>query len=243
MKTVLFDRATRKVTGVDRAPLPFEATIYLPYDITIQKTVYTDIPGTKVHKRDNEGNLLYLDNLVVDNDGNLISADEVTYSHKEVDGKIVELYPATEPMKKADTYKFEDNPYIFTADEVIEAKKKAIDDHELADLVFFDENLDEGNFSTELTSFEADMGAGFIAIHPGGEARTKKLSLGTASEVINIYFEGAPEIVIEVGATASEFVPVVNGVAQLSEPASEVYVKFKNPSDQKREVHAFGILI
>jgi hypothetical protein len=242
MNNVVYDRLTREVTGIDRQPLPFEASIHLPYAIDLKKTAIEDVEGTTLPKFNDEGQPLYLNDVEVDG-GAIVVFEEVAYSEKEVDGEIVQLAPATEKAKRSVTYTLKGDFTKFTADEVIEAKKNAINDNELAELVYFDEDLDAKGFSTELASFEADTGVGFVAVHPGGEARTIKLPLGLSAQAIQIYYEGQSDIEIEVGSSASKFFPVVDGVATLDVLASEVYVKFTNLADRKREVHAFGILV
>ncbi|WP_026678226.1 hypothetical protein [Fictibacillus gelatini] len=262
MQTVVFNRITHKVAGLNRSAFPLEYAMSLPYEITLSKIV-EEVHG-KNQKTNAQGLPLYKDNVTVDEFGRE-TYDEVTEAHKAVafeeiantyviDGKEVDV-PAQVPTEWVDlepvmidnvvnqTVSFQDDPYAFTYEEVLEAKKASIQANNLRQLVYYDEDFNLESFSTNLASFAANMGDGILAIHPGGQVRNEKIPLGTPAKTIQLYLESAPNIKVEVGATVTSFVEFKDGIAQLSTAADQVYVRFTNTSDKFRDVYAFGILI
>jgi len=244
MKHVVFDLESGRITGVDRQPLPFEGVINLPYPIQLAKTIETVVPGMKVQKRNENGKPLYIDNVEVDEDGNLLSYEEVTYSTRDMgDGNVVELYPALIDATVTKAYTFEENPFVFTYEEVVEAKKRSLEANELTHLAYYSEGLDASEFSITLDSHNANMGRGFIVLNEFGTVRTKKINLGESVDRVEVYVEASEDVLVEIGTSATNFFPVEKGVANFPAPASEVYVRFTNTVDRKREIHAFGLLI
>ena len=239
MKSATFDLASGQITGVDRQPLPFEREIKLPYPISIMKTIQVPVPGMKVQKRNENGEPLYMDNMVVDEGGNLVSYEEVTYAEK--DGQA--LYPVLVDATLPKTYTFEENPVVFTYEEVVNAKKAALEANELTRLAYYSEDLDASEFSITLDSHDANMGRGFIVLNEFGTVRTKKINLGESVDRVEVYVEASEDVLVEIGTSATNFFPVEKGVANFPAPASEVYVRFTNTVDRKREIHAFGLLI
>ncbi|MNC74967.1 hypothetical protein D3C75_1264200 [compost metagenome] len=81
-----------------------------------------------------------------------------------------------------------------------------------------------------------------MALHPGGKCRTTKLQLSKAVQTIQVYLEAQEGVTVEVGATATNLMAIVDGVAELPAAADAVYVRFINTAESYREVYAFGLL-
>ncbi len=241
MDNVTYDRATGVITGVDRQPLPFEGEIKLPFDISPIKTVWNDT-GLKVQKKNELDQLLYLDNVEVDGNDNLISATEVTYGYKEVDGNLVELPPASEPLLQPATYKLQENTFVFNTEDVVNAKKNAINKNNFRKLDFYSEDLVEVDFTADATQ-DASMGIGFIAINPGGQVTTQAISLAKAVDTIETYLEAQEGIEMLVSSDNVKFIKVTVGSISFNAAADKVYVRFTNTADTRRELYAFGILV
>lgn len=263
MENVIFNRNTHQVTGLNRPAQPGEYSVAFPFVLVLTKIV-SEVMGQK-QKVNEMGQLLYKDNVVVDEVSGRETYDEVTEVRKAVafeevvnkyiiDGEEVEV-PGQVPTEWVDldpvliddvvqkSVSFEENPYIFEYVEVLEAKKDALQKANLRKLVHYDEDFNLEGFSTDLVSHAANMGDGILALHPGGSCRTEKIALGSAVKTVQLYLEAAQDVKVEVGATASSFVECKDGVAQLPVAADEVYIRFTNTTDKYRDVFAFGILI
>jgi hypothetical protein len=223
MNTVIISVENGMVAALNRPPLPFEREISLPYPLQLQKTIER-VQGEK-QKVNEHGQPLYLSP-----DG-----EETT----EAEGNT----PIMVPNTINEFVSFENNPFEFTEEEVIAAKQKSIEQNSFNKVVYFNEMMEVDDFSIELASHSADMGAGFISLHPGGQVRTKKLQLGAAVERVELYAEVDESVKIEVGTSATNFVPVEKGIALLPEASDAVYVRFSNTSDTHRAmIKSFGIL-
>jgi hypothetical protein len=255
---VVFNRQEHNVVGLNRPATEFgEYGVQLPYEIQLTKPV-TTIDGER-QKTNGAGQQLYLDGdaevsesrkatawETVTNTYNIVNEDgtnEQVTTAAQVPTEWEELPPIMIPNEITTYVSFQDAPALFTYDEILSAKIASIKSNASRDLVYFDEDFPLNKFSEELSSHAANMGDGFIALHPLGSCRTVKLQLGRSADVFQIYLESHPDVKVEVGASASNFVEVVDGIAQLAAPADEVYVRFSNMADRYREVYAFGILV
>ncbi|RAV18843.1 hypothetical protein [Paenibacillus contaminans] len=258
MTNVVFNRQDNTVVGLNRPATEFgEYSVQLPYAIELAKPILK-IDGER-QKTDGAGQPLYLDGddevpesrksiawETVTNTYNVVKDDGSTAlvtTTTQVATEWEELPPIMIPNEVTSYVAFAEAPALFTYDEILFAKIASIKANSTRDLVYFDEDFPLDKFSEELSSHAANMGDGFIALHPLGSCRTVKLQLGKSSDVLQIYLESQPDVKVEVGASASNFVEVVNGIAQLAAPANEVYVRFSNLVDRYREVYAFGILV
>ena len=87
MKTILFDRISNKITGIDREKLNFEFEVNLPYPINLNKTI-SEPTNEKIQKVNDNGEYLYKDNIqiTIDEFGNEIeSFDETIESEKVIE--------------------------------------------------------------------------------------------------------------------------------------------------------------
>lgn len=259
---VTFNRRTNQATGLNRPAGPFEYSVELPYEITLSKQLQK-VVGEK-HKKNDQGQMLYKDNVVVSETGEE-TYDEVTEARKaiawedrtvtyKIDGEEVkrivqqptkweELAPVMTDDVLEITAKFPKRLEEFTYLDVLEAKKAAIQENNLRQLVHFDEDFTLDTISDDLSTHAADLGDGIIALHPNGQARTEKIALPAAAEVIQVYTEMQDDITVEVGPTASDFHTVVDGVVTLPAAADAVYIRFTNQAAERRDVFAYGILI
>jgi len=138
---------------------------------------------------------------------------------------------------------FAEQPSLFTFDELNPIKQASLaKEYKGQLLVYYDEDFDLANFSSELAEHAANMGDGVLALHPGGSCRTKKLPLGESVEQVRLYLEAQDGITVEVGATVGSYVTVTDGTAQLPDPAQELYIRFTNTTESYKEVYAFGLL-
>ena len=73
MKTILFDRISNKITGIDREQLNFEYSVLLPYPINLKKTI-SELTNEKIQKVNENDEYLYKDNIqiAIDEFGNEI---------------------------------------------------------------------------------------------------------------------------------------------------------------------------
>lgn len=262
MDNVLFNRISNQVAGLDRPAFPMEYAVKLPYEITLSKSV-KEVQGEK-QKTNEEGQLLYKDNPEVDEFGQetytetteskrAVAFEEQTFTYV-IDGKEVQvkdqvatewedLPPVMVPDEVSRTVSFQEAPFEFTYEEVLQAKKEALQAANLRKLVHYDEDFLPGSFSTDLASHAANMGDGILALHPNGQARTEKIALPAAASTFQLYLEAAPGVKVEVGATATSFVEFKDNIAQLPAAEDAVYIRFTNTEEKYRDVFAFGILI
>ncbi len=267
MDNVVFNRQDNTVTGLNRPAGPFEYSLALPFPITATKSIsWTD--GEK-QKTDENGELLYKGNLILD-ENRLETYNEVTtariatewqevtqeYNLVNEDGSTTpvsntsqvataweNLQPVMVPNVVYTSVSFAEQPSLFTFDELNPIKQASLaKEYKGQLLVYYDEDFDLANFSSELAEHAANMGDGVLALHPGGSCRTKKLPLGESVEQVRLYLEAQDGITVEVGATVGSYVTVTDGTAQLPDPAQELYIRFTNTTESYKEVYAFGLL-
>lgn len=268
MSNVLFDRLSQKVVGLNRPASPFEFSVSFPFPLTLAKRV--SVRGEEVQKTDEQGNLLFMSNVVTDDVGNIVSFDETpeelevletedqthTYTTVNDEGEEEELTVTSQVPTKTEkrepvlvmepvyeTVTFPESFSHFTYEEIVAAKETSLNQNNLMQLAYFNEDMREEDFSTELTSHSADMGVGFIAVHPSGQVRTEKLPLGILTDRVKIYIEAQEGISVEIGTNATTFYELTQDTAFFPEPVDEVYVRFTNTAETKREIHSFGLLI
>jgi len=87
MKTILFDRISNKVKGIDREKFPHEYSVLLPYPINLNKTI-SESTNEKIQKVNENDEYLYKDNIqiITDEFGNEIETyDETIESEKVIE--------------------------------------------------------------------------------------------------------------------------------------------------------------
>jgi len=83
LQTILFNRTSNFITGIDREKLPYEYSVLLPFDIQLSKT-RQESTGQLIQKVNSENQTLYKDNIIIDPLTNVETFDEVTYSEKVI---------------------------------------------------------------------------------------------------------------------------------------------------------------
>jgi|GEM_PF-5514637 len=111
MRNIVYDLFTGMVKDYDRDPLPAEKSIVIPYPILLLKAIQ-ESTGSMIQKVNEQGELLYKKNIVADEFG------VETYT-ETTEGEDHEPIMVEEIVSR--TYTLEQNPYIFTADEVSDA--------------------------------------------------------------------------------------------------------------------------
>ena len=111
MKTILFDRISNKITGIDREQLNFEYSVLLPYPINLNKTI-SEPTNQLIQKVNENDQYLYKDNIqtITNEFGNEIeSYDETIESEKVIEWD-----------ERTVTYKIASDEYITELQDVIQ---------------------------------------------------------------------------------------------------------------------------
>jgi hypothetical protein len=147
-------------------------------------------------------------------------------------------------VDKTKVLTFDESPSEFTYADIVAQKEKQITSGTFFGKGILFEEMDETIFSTNLASFKADLGFGFVSLPSGGDIRTVKLSLPIATDLVGIKLETSVEgITVSVGNTASNLVEVKNGEISFDSPVSEVYVLFENYTDKRIDLYSFALLV
>jgi len=88
MKTILFDRISNKITGIDREKLNFEYSVLIPYPITLSKSIQCPT-NQQIQKLDQDSNPLFKDNIQIDSETGTETFDEVTNPTKVISTQTV----------------------------------------------------------------------------------------------------------------------------------------------------------
>lgn len=206
-------------------------------------------------KKDKDGNLLYYKEIVEE----IVNYEkqpplEITEDDErwpvELDEKgnemKVKLEKATEEVEKTKIVNFEEDMSQFNYDDVVLHKEKQLIKGTFYSKAKLFERMDESLFSTNLSSFNADLGFDMLSLPVGGEVRTIKLSLPKASSVVGVKLETNIEngVEVKVGATANDLQLVDRNMERIFEnEVSEVYISFKNITDKRIDIYSFTLLV
>ncbi|WHH58322.1 hypothetical protein [Petroclostridium sp. X23] len=227
---IAIDRFTEKVTGIDRSDLQSGIQITVPDSFNFTKTVIR-IDGEK-QKTNEEGQLLYKTNVRIGEDGQEVW-DEVTT--QEIDGEALE--PVMVPNEVQETVGFQKAPYEFTLEEVIQEKyRQALEEssftHLLADVF-----LDENDLDIADPSHSANTGVGILQLLPGGQAKTKSITLDQAADAFALLeFDADDGVVIYLAGQ-----PFTDGKLQLTSAVASCTIRFENTIDKPKSVRAYAI--
>lgn len=158
----------------------------------------------------------------------------------------VKLEKATEEVEKTKTISFEEDMTQFNYDDVVKHKESQLIKGTFYSKAKLFEKMDESLFSTNISSFNADLGFDMISLPVDGEVRTVKLKLPKASSVIGVKLETNIEngVEVKVGATANDLQLVDRNMERMFEnEVSEVYVSFKNITDKRIDIYSFALLV
>lgn len=163
----------------------------------------------------------------------------------EDDERFVEgLEKAQIEVKKTKTSTFDEDMEAFTYDDIVKEKEKQLLKGTFYTACKLFEKMDESIFSTNISGY-ADLGFDFLSLPSKGEVYTIKLELPNEANVVGIKFEASVDgLNVLIGNTTSNLIPINrNNEVIFDNPASEVYVKFKNSTDKRIDVYSFALLI
>jgi len=111
MKTILLNRSSNKITGIDREKLNFEYSVLLPFSINLNKTI-SEPTNEKIQKVNENNQYLYKDNIQITTDefGNKV----------EVFDETIESEKVIEWDEQTVTYRIASDEYITELQDVIQ---------------------------------------------------------------------------------------------------------------------------
>jgi hypothetical protein len=149
----------------------------------------------------------------------------------QIPDQTIENPPIMIPEIINKTYQFEENPYIFSYDEILTAKKSAINNNSLTKLFFYDEDF----LNNDLVFNQSHIGDGFISITPQGSVSTQTLTLPKQTNIIELYQESQEGLLFEIND-----IQVVDGRVKLSSLTNQIIIKVSNPTNKNLELYALG---
>lgn len=130
------------------------------------------------------------------------------------------------------TVTLENNMFEFDYEEVLEAKKQAINNNNLLSLCFYDEDF----LGNDLVLSGCSIGDGILILHPQGFITTPIITLTKFTSIIGIYQESQN--------SGLEFyindIPVIDGRIKLSTNVNEIIIKVSNPTNKNLELYCLG---
>lgn len=190
-------------------------------------------------KVDEQGNLLYKTNVIVDEIG-VETYDETTEAKTlvELDGdaRWIDNPSIMIPNIVSINISFAERPSEFTIEEVITQKYTQITEelgysYALADCFITAEDLD-----LEVVGHSADTGTKIVSIHPLGFCQTKPLALDALAKTFLVYVEADSNIEVSINGVAA-----VNNVVTLPDIVDEIVVKFIETEGRRGEVQAYAL--
>lgn len=197
----------------------------------------------EVQKTDGDGNLIYTKEVTTTT---IVLEEQELLEVTEDDELFVEGLPrAVEDAVQYRIATFENEPELFTYEDIVAHKEKQVTKGTFASKATLYETFLTDVFSDTLASFNADLGFDFISIPPGGEARTKKLTLPITGQFVTVKYESSEAgLKVSVGATVDDITPVDrNNERYFSQNETAVYVLFENPTDKRIDLNAFALLV
>lgn len=88
MQTILFNRTSNFITGIDREKLPYEYSVLTPFPITLSKSIQ-ESTGQQIQKTNSENQPLFKDNIQIDSETGIETFDEVTNPTKVISTQTV----------------------------------------------------------------------------------------------------------------------------------------------------------
>lgn len=260
MISVIFDLASKMVTGLNRDPRPFEFSMDVPKETELVKVSEVEIKGKSEHKVDDQGRHLYMkptddgfEEVTQDkeaaefeyitrtisyvNEEDQLVEEEVTAKEPT---KYVHYKPVMVPVTKKTVTEFSENPYIFSYDEVAEAKKKGLSKKNLLDVVFFTESMDSRLFKTE--ECNADFAVGELLLPQEGHATLQPIQLKVPTDTLQLYIESLGDVVVEIGSSEKDVKPITSNTVIFEKPVNEIFIKLSNLEAKRKKVSCLAIL-
>jgi len=253
---VYVDRFKGKVTY---SPSPACINIQVDDDFDCEKVI--QVQQGEIQKKDNNGNLLYLDTNKLDTQGNpteTIESRVVTKTEpKEVINKWVDEKGAEqsqtvtiqEPVEWYDnepvmipnmvdtTVKYSTNPTEFTLDEILEAKYKTILENSQEDNILADMFLNESDLDLTNVNHKANTGVGILKLLPNGQAVTKSITLAKSTSTFTL-LEFSTDKGVDIYINDTKF---AGGTVTLASAVDNCTIKFVNTTNKLKNVKSYAI--
>jgi len=141
------------------------------------------------------------------------------------------------------TVAFTENPYIFTAEEVAQAKFEQIaSDYGFVN-AYADEFVSEEDINILAEGHSANTGVKVLELLPNGQCQTNTLAIGENAKTFTLYLEADSNVAVSIsGDDGANFSLFENNVAVLRELSSEVILKFEETSGKKANINAYCIM-
>ncbi|AEO93679.1 gp421 [Bacillus phage G] len=156
-----------------------------------------------------------------------------------------QLEEVKEKISKTKIVSFEENMEHFNLEDIVKHKEEQLINGTFYSRAILFEVMNKKIFSTNLSSYKADLGVGFISLPPNGEIRTVKLTLPLSEEIIGIKLESSDSgVEIKIGNTTNNMQLIdQNNECYFETAVSEVYVNFKNTSNKRININSFALLV
>ena len=256
MAQINIDRTTNKAVN---QPSPLTYAIEVPEDFTLSKII--EVQEGEIQKSNEQGQLLYKINVATNPDGTEIfdetTADktvtkteekEIKTTYTDENGKeitkiiIVEnptewVYnnPIMIPNMTEKVITFENSPFEFTVQEILIAKFRNILEISSCDNLCADMFLNEDDM--DLTDIKANTGVALMQLLPNGQAKTKELTLKTATKSFTL-LEFIADSEVDIYINDIKF---VSNFAVLTEATTKCTIKFVNTTDKLKLVKSYAI--
>lgn len=241
-------------------------------DEPVMETVYDEEGNpSEVQKTDENGNLLYYKMVDVeklflytteevevqatDENNNplyltTVQEEEITVEEQpdleitsEDEGWAEELEPVMVTVEDSKTITFDDDSNEFTYEDVTRHKESL-----LIEDTFYDAGMlfeDPQVIVDPTNNLKADLGFGCVSVPSLGEFTTVNIPLDVPTSVVGITIETSVEgLLVEIGDSVTNLAPVnKQNEVIFTTQASQVYVRFHNPTDKRIDLHSFGLLV
>jgi len=131
-------------------------------------------------------------------------------------------------------YTLENGYMNFTYEEILEAKQLAINNNNLTNLVYYDEDF----LGSELILTQCSIGDGIVVLHSNYSLQTPSIPFSKTTNIIELYIESQDGLLFEVNDILVE-----DGRVKLLAPTNEIIIKVSNPTNKNLELYALGGLV
>lgn len=258
---IFINKKTDIIEGVDIKSTPFNMSINAPEKYNIFKVI--QVENGNIHKINQLGQLLFKDNIIVDEFSGEETFSEVTekikvlsYEDKvfkynvmddgnqkeilqtsSVPNEWIELEPIMIPNLVSKSISLLDFPEEFSAEEVLtEIYQKLLDETEL-DGILADIFLSENDIDLSSNTHAAHTGPGFVQLLPGGQCKLKQTDIEASAKYFKIIEFKADEGV-EIYLAGKKF---ENSILELNDPIESSTIKFVNTTNKLKNVYSYAI--
>lgn len=216
--------------------------IFLEHMMAVEIPCYTT-KEVEIFKKDAKGNQLYV-NYVPEKE--MVETSYPTVEITALDEQYEDgLKEVTEDVSVSKTTTYKESPKEFTYDEVLACKES-----QLAMGTFYQkglllEKVDPAKLSTDLVTFNADLGFNVISIPDGGQFRTEKLTLPMASKYVNVTLDASSAgLEVKIGNLSTDL-QLLDALKErvFASEVTEVYVQVRNATGNRIDVKSIAILV